>query len=106
MGDLFLEVSFAPHPVNHAVGRDLYLELSVAAWEATPDRKVTLIVPANARADQKLRLRDKGLPGTPAGDIYATLRIVNPKVTTEEARNVFEQMIREVPFNPPTGIRG
>lgn len=114
-GDLFLEVSFAPHPVYLAVGRDLYLDLPVAPWEAalggkvmmpTPDGKVALTVPANARSGQKLRLRGKGLPGTPAGDIFATLRIVNPEVTTEEARRVFEQMAREVPFNPRAGIGG
>ncbi|WP_027256067.1 DnaJ C-terminal domain-containing protein [Leisingera aquimarina] len=114
-GDLFLEVSFAPHPVYRAVGRDLHLELPVAPWEAalggkvmmpTPDGKVALTIPANARSGQKLRLKGKGLPGTPAGDIFATLRIVNPKVTTEEARRVFEQMAREVPFNPRAGIGG
>ncbi|UWQ27180.1 DnaJ domain-containing protein (plasmid) [Leisingera aquaemixtae] len=114
-GDLFLEVSFAPHPVYRADGRDLYLDLPVAPWEAalggrvmmpTPGGKVALTVPANARSGQKLRLKGKGLPGTPPGDIYATLRIVNPKVTTEEARRVFEQMAREVPFNPRAGIGG
>lgn len=40
----------------------------------TPDGKVALTIPANARSGQKLRLRGKGLPGTPPGDIYATLR--------------------------------
>lgn len=114
-GDLFLEVSFAPHPVYRADGRDLYLELPVTPWEAalggkvmmpTPDGKVTLTIPANARGGQKLRLKGKGLPGTPPGDIYATLRIVNPEVTTEEAREFFEQMAREVPFNPRAGIGG
>ncbi|MFY0312438.1 DnaJ C-terminal domain-containing protein [Leisingera sp. D0M16] len=114
-GDLFLEVSFAPHPVYRADGRDLYLELPVAPWEAalggkvmmpTPDGKVALTIPANARSGQKLRLKGKGLPGTPPGDIYATLRIVNPEVTTEEARKFFEQMAREVPFNPRAGIGG
>ncbi|UWQ35338.1 DnaJ domain-containing protein (plasmid) [Leisingera sp. M527] len=114
-GDLFLEVSFAPHPVYRSDGRDLYLDLPVTPWEAalggkvmmpTPDGKVALTIPANARSGQKLRLKGKGLPGTPAGDIFATLRIVNPKVTTEEARRVFEQMAREVPFNPRAGIGG
>ena len=114
-GDLFLEVSFAPHPVYRAVGRDLYLDLPVAPWEAAlggkvlmpaPDGKVALTIPANAHSGQKLRLKGKGLPGTPAGDIFATLRIVNPKVTTEEARRVFELMAREVPFNPRAGIGG
>ncbi|MBY6059627.1 DnaJ C-terminal domain-containing protein [Leisingera daeponensis] len=66
VGDLFLEVSFAPHPVNHEIGRDLYLELTVAPWEAapggkvmmqTPDGKVALTIPAMPTA---ARNRDKG----------------------------------------------
>lgn len=114
-GDLFLEVSFAPHPVYRADGRDLYLDLPVTPWEAalggkvtlpTPDGKVSLAVPGNARSGQKLRLKGKGLPGVPPGDLFATLRIVNPKVTTDEARRLFEQMAREVPFNPRAGIGG
>lgn len=114
-GDLFLEVNFAPHPVYRADGRDLYLDLPVAPWEAalggkvtlpTPQGKVSLGIPGNARSGQKLRLKGKGLPGVPPGDIYATLRIVNPKVTTDEARRLFEQMAREVPFNPRAGIGG
>ncbi|MDW3223864.1 MAG: DnaJ C-terminal domain-containing protein [Paracoccaceae bacterium] len=108
-GDLFLEVTFAPHPVFVPDGKDLYLELPIAPWEAalgghvvmpTPDGKVDLRIPKNARTGQKMRLKGKGLPGQPAGDIYATLKIINPKVETEEARAFFRQMAETLPFDP------
>ncbi|MCC3263393.1 molecular chaperone DnaJ, partial [Paenibacillus polymyxa] len=33
-GDLYLEVRFKPHPRYRAEGRDLYMTLPVAPWEA------------------------------------------------------------------------
>ena len=33
-GDLYIEVEFQPHPLYRIEGRDLYLELPVAPWEA------------------------------------------------------------------------
>ncbi|MGB5865782.1 MAG: DnaJ C-terminal domain-containing protein [Sulfitobacter sp.] len=114
-GDLFLEVGFAPHPVYRAEGKDLYLDLPVTPWEAalgghvvmpTPDGQVDLSIPKNARSGQKLRLKGKGLPGTPAGNIYATLKIVNPDVTTQRARAFFEKMAKEMPFDPRVHFGG
>ncbi len=114
-GDLFLEVSFAPHPVYRPDGKDLYLDLPVTPWEAalgghvimpTPGGKVDLRIPKNARTGQKMRLKGKGLPGTPAGDIYATLKIVNPQVETEQARAYFERMAKEMPFDPRAHLGG
>lgn len=114
-GDLFLEVSFASHPVYRLDGKDLHLDLPITPWEAalgghvvmpTPDSQVDLRIPKNARTGQKMRLKGKGLPGTPAGDIYATLKIVNPKVETEEARAFFEKMAKEMPFNPRAHLGG
>ncbi len=114
-GDMFLEVSFAPHPLYRPEGRDLYVDLPIAPWEAalgakvvmpTPGGKVDLRVPANARSGQKLRLRGKGLPGPPPGDIFATLKIVNPKVTTEKARQYFEKMAQDMPFDPRAHMGG
>lgn len=114
-GDLFLEVAFAPHPIYRPDGKDLYLDLPVAPWEAalgghvvmpTPGGKVDLRVLENAGSGQKMRLKGKGLPGAPAGDIYVTLKIVNPKVTTEEARAFFEQMAKKMPFDPRAHLGG
>ena len=114
-GDLFLEVVFAPHPVYRPDGKDLHLDLPIAPWEAalggqivmpTPDGQVDLRIPRNARSGQKMRLKGKGLPGTPVGDIYATLKIVNPKVETEEARALFEQMANKMSFDPRVNLGG
>ncbi|MBB4172794.1 DnaJ C-terminal domain-containing protein [Sulfitobacter noctilucicola] len=114
-GDLFLEVSFAAHPIFRADGKDLYLDLPITPWEAalgghvvmpTPGGKVDLRIPKNARSGQKMRLKGKGFPGTPAGDIYATLSIVNPKVDTDEAQAFFEQMAEKMPFNPRAKLGG
>lgn len=115
VGDLFLEVTFAAHPIFRPDGKDLHLELPIAPWEAalgaqivmpTPDGKVDLRIPKNARTGQKMRLKGKGLPGQPAGDIYATLKIINPKVETDEARMFFQQMAKEMPFNPRAHLGG
>lgn len=114
-GDLYLEVLFAPHPVYRPDGRDLHLNLPVTPWEAalgqkvvlpTPDGKVDLKIPKNARNGQKLRLKGKGLPATPPGDIFATLQIVNPKITTEKEKELFEAMAQEMSFNPRAGMGG
>ncbi|WP_415401092.1 DnaJ C-terminal domain-containing protein [Tateyamaria sp. SN3-11] len=114
-GDLFLEITFAAHPIYRPEGRDLYLELPIAPWEAalgakvvmpTPGGKVDLQIPKNARTGQKLRLKGKGLPGPVAGDVYATLKIVNPKVTTAQARALFERMSQEIPFDPRAHLGG
>jgi curved DNA-binding protein len=114
-GDLFLEVSFAAHPIYRAEGKDLYLDLPLAPWEAalggkimmpTPGGKVDLSIPKNARSGQKLRLKGKGLPGKPPGDVYATLKIVNPKVSSDEARALFEQMAQAMPFDPRAHLGG
>lgn len=114
-GDLFLEVSFAPHPVYRVHGADLYLDLPVAPWEAalggkvvmpTPGGKVELRIPENARSGQKLRLKGKGLPGRAPGDLCATLKIVNPKVSTGEARAFFKEMAEKMPFDPRAKLGG
>lgn len=114
-GDLFLEIAFAPHPIYRPDGRDLHLELPITPWEAalgghivmpTPTGKVDLRIPANARSGQKLRLKGKGLPGVKAGDIYATLKIVNPKVSTEQDRALFEGLAKEMSFNPRAHLGG
>ena len=114
-GDLYLEVLFAPHPVYRPEGADLYLDLPITPWEAalghkillpTPDGKVDLKIPKNARSGQKLRLKGKGLPAHPPGDIYATLHIVNPKASTRDQEELFEKMARDMPFNPRAQMGG
>jgi len=114
-GDLYLEVDFNPHPLYRLEGRDLYLDVPVAPWEAalgrsvqvpTPTGPVEVAVPANSGAGRKLRLRGKGLPGNPPGDMYVVLQIALPPANTERARELYEMMEREMRFDPRRSMGG
>jgi len=111
-GDLLLEVNFRAHPLFKAEGRDVTLTLPVAPWEAALGENVSvptlggtvdMKLPANARAGQKLRLRGRGLPGSPPGDQLVQLEIVLPP-DSPQARRLFEEMKRELPFDPRAGL--
>jgi curved DNA-binding protein len=111
-GDLFLQVIFAPHPLFHADGRDIYLELPITPWEAalgcrlkgpTLGGRVELTIPAGSQSGRKLRLKGRGLPGNPPGDQYVLLRIETPPAGTAQARELYRQMADTMPFNPRKG---
>ncbi|WP_295405998.1 DnaJ C-terminal domain-containing protein [uncultured Thiocystis sp.] len=100
-GDLYLEIAFAPHPVFRVDGRDVYLDLPVAPWEAalgtgvtvqTPDGSVQLTVPPGSSPGRKLRLKGRGLPGVPPGDLYAVLSIRLPPADTPTAQDAYRRM--------------
>ncbi len=87
-GDALIEVTVGLHPLFRREGRDILLDLPVTVAEAvlggrvtvpTITGPVTMTVPAGSDTGARLRLRGKGVPasgGQPAGDAYATLRIV------------------------------
>ncbi|OVZ56320.1 cytochrome C biogenesis protein [Pigmentiphaga sp. NML080357] len=108
-GDLYLEIRFKPHSRYRVEGRDLYMSLPVAPWEAmlgasvrapTPGGPVDVTVPANSRNGRKLRLKGRGIPGDPAGDLYLVLEVVWPPADTEKARQAYRNLAQEVPFDP------
>ena len=64
-GDLYLEVEFNPHSNYRVDGKDVYLDLPVAPWEAglggkvkapTPAGVVDLTIPSGSAQGRKLRL--------------------------------------------------
>ncbi len=108
-GDLYLEVRFKPHPRYRAEGRDLYMTLPVAPWEAalgasvevpTPGGTVEVNIPAGSSGGRKLRLKGRGIPGDPAGDLYLVLELALPPADTEAAKQAYKKMQQELPFNP------
>ena len=114
-GDLLLEVAIAPHRWYRVEGRDVTLELPVAPWEAalgatvsapTLGGAVELRIPPGARAGQRLRLRGRGLPGEPPGDQYVALKVVLPPADTPRARELYETLSRELPFDPRAELAG
>lgn len=108
-GDLYLEITIAPHPLYRVDGRDLYLTVPVSPWEAALGAKlkvptlagpVEVRLPAGSQSGQKLRLKGRGMPGTPPGDQYAVIEIVNPRADSERAKELYRQMAEDLAFDP------
>jgi curved DNA-binding protein len=112
-GDLYIEVEFQPHPLYRVEGRDLYVDLPVAPWEAalgatvktpTPGGVVDLKIPPGAQAGTKLRLRGRGIPASPPGDLYAVLQIALPKATDDKGKAAYRALAEAMPFNPRASL--
>lgn len=108
-GDLYLEIEFRPHPMYHAEGRDVYVDLPVAPWELalgatinapTPGGAVSLKVPEGSTDGRKLRLKGRGIPGNPPGDLYAVLKVALPPADSEAARAAYRELQQKLDFNP------
>jgi curved DNA-binding protein len=116
-GDLFLEVFFKPDTRYRVQGHDVTASLPLAPWEAalgaqievpTPTSRVQVTVPAGWKKGRKLRLKGHGIPGRaaadPAGDMYLELELVLPPADTPKARELYETMARDLPFDPRAGL--
>lgn len=108
-GDLFLEIAFKPHPRFRVDGRDVYVDLPLAPWEAalgasvgaaTPDGTVELTIPPGSAPGRKLRLKGKGIPGNPAGDLYVVLAIALPPAGDAKARAAYQAFAQAFDFDP------
>ncbi len=114
-GDLLLEISYQPTARYRVDGRDVLQSVPVAPWEAalgaeidvpTPSGLVRVSVPAGSQGGRKLRLKGRGIPAQPPGDLYLELDVVLPPASSAKARALYEQMRRELAFDPRRGLRG
>ncbi len=108
-GDLYLDVDFNPHPLYRVDGKDVYLDLPLTPWEAalgatinipTPDGRVDLRIPAETANGKQLRFKGRGIPGNPPGDFYVIAKQTLPPAKSHRARNLYERMRDEMPYNP------
>ncbi len=108
-GDLYLEIRLAPDRRYRVEGADVYQNVPVTPWEAalgadvsvpTPSGTVEVAVPAGSQSGRKLRLKGRGLPAATPGDLYLILDVVLPPANSERARELYQQMARELAFNP------
>ncbi len=108
-GDLFLEVAYDRHPHFSTDGNDVLLDLPVTPWEAalgasvpvpTLGGRVDLKIPPGSQSGKRMRLRGRGLPGSPPGDQIVSLVIETPPARTDEERAVYERMRDVMPMNP------
>ncbi len=111
-GDLLLEIEFAPHDRFKLDGRNVTVRVKLAPWEAalgarvpvpTLGGTVELTIPAGTQTGRKLRLKGRGLPGTPAGDQIVSLQIVTPPAEGDEDKAFYEGMARRYAGFDPRG---
>ncbi len=109
-GDLYLEIMFRPDPHFRVDGRDVYVDLPIAPWEAAlgatvtapmPDGSVQLTIPPGSPPGRKLRLKGKGLPGKEPGDLYAVLDVTLPPSDTPAAKDAYAALARAFPNYDP-----
>ena len=110
-GDIFVNISLAPHRLFKVSGHDLYLDLPLAPWEAVLGAKVQvpslegrieLNVPAGSRPGQKLRATGRGLPRArgEAGHLYCVLSIVTPSSPSDAEKALYRQLADGSSFDP------
>jgi len=100
-GDLLLEVHYKPNARFKVSARDVSSAVAITPWEAalgaavavpTLGGVVEIKVPAGSASGKRMRLKGRGLPGTPPGDQMVELVIATPPAPDAEAREFYEQM--------------
>ena len=108
-GDLYLEIQFKPHSIYKVDGHDVYLDFPLTPWEAalgatvkvpTPNGLVDLKIAAGTTSGRKLRLKQRGIPGKPPGDLYVVPQITLPPADNEKAKELYREMEKEMAYNP------
>lgn len=108
-GDLYITLNLKKDPIFTVDKKDIYIKLPITPWEAalgaslsvpTLGGSVNVKIPKNAQSGQKLRLKGRGLPGEHIGDQYVILQVKIPPANTEAAIRFYEEMAKQLPFNP------
>jgi len=101
--NLLLEIEYAAHPQFEVDGLNILYTLPVTPWQAalgtsisvpTLGGEVELKIPPESDAGRKLRLRGRGLPGTPAGDQIVELEVLAPAPETEAQRKAYRNLAK------------
>ncbi len=106
---LIFRIKLRAHHLYEVTQKDVQIELPLAPWEAALGAKVAvptlggtveLTVPPGAQSGQKLRLRGRGLPGSPSGDQIVAVKLVTPAAQSAAAKEAYERMRRDFKFDP------
>jgi len=108
-GDLLLEMNILAHRLFRLDDRDVILRLPVTPWEAalgstikvpTLAGSVELKIKSGMQSGQKMRLKGKGMPGTPPGDQFVEIMIHVPPADSDEEQQFYQDMQARFAFNP------
>jgi curved DNA-binding protein len=108
-GDIYLTITIQKHPIFDIMDNDIYLTLPITPWESalgttvtvpTLGGKIDLKIPPGSQGGQKLRLKNRGMPGKTLGNQYVLLKIITPPATNQAATELYKKMAEVMPFNP------
>lgn len=111
-GNLYITINISEGGSFRVDGRDVYLTVPLAPYEAVlgteaviptlSGGKISVKVPAGAKAGQKIRIAGKGFPNKKgaAGDMYLVISIVVPPTPTEEEKELYKKLSEVSTFNP------
>jgi len=114
-GDLMIRCRVRPHPLFRREGLDVLLDVPLNIAEAlcgakieipTPDGPTVVTVPPGTSSGAKLRLRGRGVRDGSSGargDLLAVVRIRVPKSVSPRARQLVEELERELAYQPRAG---
>jgi curved DNA-binding protein len=108
-GDLYLEMNILPHRLFRLEDRNVVLRLPLTPWEAaagatlkvpTLSGSVELKIQPGMQSGQKMRLKGKGMPGSPSGDQFVEIMIQTPPADNKAAKQFYQDMQAQFDFNP------
>ncbi|MDQ2747178.1 MAG: molecular chaperone DnaJ [Acidobacteriota bacterium] len=112
-GDLFIITNVGKHQFFTRKGDNIYVTVPITVPEAalgakievpTVEGKAQLKIPAGTESGQKFRLRERGFPSlrNPSlrGDQFIEVKIVLPRVISEETKEVLRQFEKANAENP------
>ncbi|MBT8518017.1 DnaJ domain-containing protein [Polynucleobacter paneuropaeus] len=115
-GDLYLEIDFHPSPLYKVDGKDVYLDLPMAPWEAALGTSVNiptpagstleLTIPPNTKSGRKMRLKGKGIPSKEPGDFYVVPNIVLPEAQSAAQKAAYQELEKAFDFKPRSHLKG
>ena len=115
-GDLYLEIDFHPNALYKVDGKDVYLDLPLAPWEAALGTSVNiptpagstleLTIPPNTKSGRKMRLKGKGIPSKEPGDFYVVPNIVLPEAQSDAQKAAYQELEKAFDFNPRSHLKG
>ncbi|MBS0290212.1 MAG: DnaJ domain-containing protein [Proteobacteria bacterium] len=112
-GDIYIEIEISPHPYFSLHQKDIHLSLPITPWEAalgatipvpTLGGQVNLKIQPNSQSGKKMRLKGRGMPGSPPGDQFVILQIHVPQAQTDKDKAFYQEMARVMPLNPRTRL--
>lgn len=108
-GDLILTIQFKPHLLFEIDGVNVLLTVPVTPLELiegatvsvpTLSDTVSVKIPPGTRSGKRLRIKGKGLPGSPAGDQFVIVQVAVPDNLDADLMTRLREIESSWSFNP------